>query len=71
VAHENTTKGTGSPDRIQMFWQKWILRGLTYNPCWFLDFSDAPLLTYRQCHFLRGKDEKIIEISLKPLYNIL
>ncbi len=46
-------KGTGSPDRIRMFWQKLIVLCLTKNLYW-----------YRHSNFLRGRVKNTGEIII-------
>jgi hypothetical protein len=50
-------KGTGSRDRIQIFWRKWLTQGLLF----FYNFDDLPLMSSCLCHFSHGWGKSIWE----------
>jgi hypothetical protein len=39
-------KGSGSKERIQIFWRKFMVTGLNRSLYWFFNFEDAPLMSY-------------------------
>ncbi len=54
-------KGTGSRDRIQIFWKKRIIPGQNKSLYFFFNFEDEPLMSCRLCHFPSDESENIRE----------